>query len=160
MGYGRLAVNSTSLGFTRCESDWSVYFRKSPSTLSISAISVDDLLTPKRNPSSPRLNSNRNLLLPAAATPNGCLVAASEDGETVDFSWSTKISTRLVSCVTVTLSKPLVHHSVSQLACATRPTTNVTRRHDPHIVPSLESVRIFQTTRARTSLSLSGNSPN
>jgi hypothetical protein len=34
----------TSLGFTRCKSDWSVYVRKSPTSLSISATSVDDLL--------------------------------------------------------------------------------------------------------------------
>jgi hypothetical protein len=34
----------TSLGFTRCESDWSVYIRKTSSSLSISATSVDDLL--------------------------------------------------------------------------------------------------------------------
>lgn len=34
----------TSLGYSRCQSDWSVYIRRSPSTLSISATSVDDLL--------------------------------------------------------------------------------------------------------------------
>jgi hypothetical protein len=34
----------STLGYTRCESDWSVYVRKSPSTLTISATSVDDLL--------------------------------------------------------------------------------------------------------------------
>lgn len=34
----------TSLGFTRCESDWSVYTRRSQSALTISATSVDDLL--------------------------------------------------------------------------------------------------------------------
>jgi hypothetical protein len=41
-----LHLNDTyaSLGFTRCQSDWSVYVRKSPSALTISATSVDDLL--------------------------------------------------------------------------------------------------------------------
>ncbi len=34
----------SSLGFTRCESDWSVYIRKTASALTISASSVDDLL--------------------------------------------------------------------------------------------------------------------
>ena len=34
----------SSLGFTRCQSDWSVYIRNTPSALSISATSVDDLL--------------------------------------------------------------------------------------------------------------------
>jgi hypothetical protein len=33
-----------SLGYMRCESDWSVYVRKSPTALTISATSVDDLL--------------------------------------------------------------------------------------------------------------------
>jgi Reverse transcriptase (RNA-dependent DNA polymerase) len=33
-----------SLGYTRCESDWSVYVQKSPTALTISATSVDDLL--------------------------------------------------------------------------------------------------------------------
>jgi hypothetical protein len=34
----------SSLGFTRCQSDWSVYVRKSLSSLTILATSVDDLL--------------------------------------------------------------------------------------------------------------------
>ena len=34
----------SSLGFTRCQSDWSVYIRKTPSAVTISATSVDDLL--------------------------------------------------------------------------------------------------------------------
>ena len=33
-----------SLGYTRCKSDWSVYVRRSPTSLTISATSVDDLL--------------------------------------------------------------------------------------------------------------------
>ena len=42
--YLHLHETYSSLGFTRCQSDWSVYVRKSPSALSISAMSVDDLL--------------------------------------------------------------------------------------------------------------------
>ena len=42
--YLHLHETYSSLGFTRCQSDWSVYVRKSPSALSISATSVDDLL--------------------------------------------------------------------------------------------------------------------
>jgi hypothetical protein len=34
----------TDLGYTRCESDWSVYTRRSSSSLSLSATSVDDIL--------------------------------------------------------------------------------------------------------------------
>jgi hypothetical protein len=34
----------TDLGYTRCESDWSVYTRRTPSSLSLSATSVDDIL--------------------------------------------------------------------------------------------------------------------
>jgi hypothetical protein len=34
----------TDLGYTRCESDWSVYTRRLPSSLSLSATSVDDIL--------------------------------------------------------------------------------------------------------------------
>jgi Reverse transcriptase (RNA-dependent DNA polymerase) len=34
----------TDFGYTRCQSDWSVYLRKSPSAITISATSVDDLL--------------------------------------------------------------------------------------------------------------------
>ena len=34
----------TQLGYNRCESDWSVYTRRSPSALSMSATSVDDIL--------------------------------------------------------------------------------------------------------------------
>ena len=33
-----------NLGYTRCQSDWSVYIRKTNTALSISATSVDDLL--------------------------------------------------------------------------------------------------------------------
>ena len=42
--YLHLHQTYSSLGFTRCQSDWSVYIRKSPSALTISATSVDDLL--------------------------------------------------------------------------------------------------------------------
>ena len=34
----------SSLGFTHCESDWSIYVRKTPSAITISATSVDNLL--------------------------------------------------------------------------------------------------------------------
>jgi hypothetical protein len=34
----------TDLGYTRCESDWSVYTRRSPSSFTLSATSVDDIL--------------------------------------------------------------------------------------------------------------------
>ena len=34
----------STLGYTRCESDWSVYTRRSPSAFSMSATSVDDIL--------------------------------------------------------------------------------------------------------------------
>ena len=42
--YLRLHDAYTSIGFTRCQSDWSVYIRKSADSLTISASSVDDLL--------------------------------------------------------------------------------------------------------------------
>jgi hypothetical protein len=34
----------TDLGYTRCESDWSAYSRRLPSSFSMSATSVDDIL--------------------------------------------------------------------------------------------------------------------
>jgi hypothetical protein len=42
--YFHLHDTYTSLRFTRCESDWSIYIRKSSPSLSISTTSVDDLL--------------------------------------------------------------------------------------------------------------------
>jgi Reverse transcriptase (RNA-dependent DNA polymerase) len=34
----------TDLGYVRCETNWSVYMRRSPSSTSMSATSVDDIL--------------------------------------------------------------------------------------------------------------------
>lgn len=42
--YIHLNDTYSSLGFKRCQSDWSVYIRNSPTGISISATSVDDLL--------------------------------------------------------------------------------------------------------------------
>ena len=44
----------TDLGYTRCQSDWSVYARRTPSALSMSATSVDDIILASDTPDESR----------------------------------------------------------------------------------------------------------
>jgi Reverse transcriptase (RNA-dependent DNA polymerase) len=75
-----------SLGYTRCESNWSVYVRKSPTALTISTMSVDDLLIVSDSKQESELAATQikqNSPLSTEVTLNGYSVATYADGETI-----------------------------------------------------------------------------